>query len=180
MTELEFFKNMIELAGSGKKIDGTYRVDGDKLVQVRADDPDKIPFNDICPYESDCGECPYEDACASDYTCDNETMWGIPDIDHIVFSGPATIVFWEDGTKTVVKCMEGEKNERYAGFAAACMKKLFGSTSRAKSVMNYFTVEQPVKKNDVLPNQISMDEILNVAPAVDNVIQEAINEALAK
>ena len=26
-----------------------------------------------------------------------------PDVDHVIFNGPATIVFWEDGKKTVVK-----------------------------------------------------------------------------
>lgn len=27
-------------------------------------------------------------------------------IDHVIFHAPATIVYWSDGTKTVVKCQE--------------------------------------------------------------------------
>jgi len=60
----------------------------------------------------------------------------LPCVERITFNDPATIVHWADGDKTVVKCMPGEKFERYAGFAAACMKKLFGSTSAAKAIMD--------------------------------------------
>ena len=52
----------------------------------------------------------------------------------ILYHNPATIVFWQDGTKTVVKCMDGEPFEKYAGFCAALAKKVFGSTSKAKKV----------------------------------------------
>ena len=58
----------------------------------------------------------------------------IPAIKRIVYHEPATIVFWQDGTKTVVKCMDGEPFEKYAGFCAALAKKVFGSTSEAKKV----------------------------------------------
>ena len=57
----------------------------------------------------------------------------IPAIKRIVYHDPATIVFWQDGTKTVVKCMDGEPFEKYAGFCAALAKKVF-STSKAKKV----------------------------------------------
>ena len=58
----------------------------------------------------------------------------IPAVKRIVYHDPATIVFWQDGTKTVVKCMDGEPFEKYAGFCAALAKKVFGSTSKAKKV----------------------------------------------
>ena len=58
----------------------------------------------------------------------------IPAVKRIVYRNPATIVFWQDGTKTVVKCMDGEPFEKYAGFCAALAKKVFGSTSKAKKV----------------------------------------------
>ena len=58
----------------------------------------------------------------------------IPSVKRIVYNNPATIVFWQDGTKTVVKCMDGEPFDKYAGFCAALVKKAFGSTSKAKKV----------------------------------------------
>lgn len=56
------------------------------------------------------------------------------DVKRIIHNDPATIVFWADGTKTVVKCMDGEKYDRYAGFCAALAKKVYGSTSQAKKI----------------------------------------------
>ena len=56
-------------------------------------------------------------------------------VDRIIFSPPATIVFWKDGTKTVVKCAKGEPFSEYNGFAAALLKKVFGSNSAVKKLI---------------------------------------------
>jgi len=48
-------------------------------------------------------------------------------IENVIFSGPATIVFWTDGTKTVVKCRKGDKFDPEKGIAMACAKKLLGN-----------------------------------------------------
>lgn len=62
----------------------------------------------------------------------------IPEIRQIYFNretGYTTIV-WEDGSDaTVVRCGDGETFEDYMGFCAAIVKKLFGSTSAAKKMM---------------------------------------------
>ena len=111
-----------------------------------AEEEEEIPDDDIPFCDRDCTGCcdcdqldEYEIVDEDEIDIDlyegEELFWGIPDVRRIIFNDPATIVFWEDDTKTVVKCMAGEKFERYAGFAAACMKKMFGSTSRAKAVM---------------------------------------------
>lgn len=47
-------------------------------------------------------------------------------IDHVIFDGPATIVFWSDGTKTVVKCMDGDEFAYDVGIAMATLKKMLG------------------------------------------------------
>ena len=47
-------------------------------------------------------------------------------IDKVLFNPPATIVFWLDGTKTVVKCKEGEEFSEWAGIALCLAKKLYG------------------------------------------------------
>lgn len=49
-----------------------------------------------------------------------------PHIDHVIFNGPATIVFWKDGTKTVVKHDgKGRKDKRMA-IMYAFMRKIYG------------------------------------------------------
>lgn len=46
----------------------------------------------------------------------------------VIFSGPATIVFWNDGDKTVVKCMKGDHLNYEMGIAMCTLKKLFGDS----------------------------------------------------
>lgn len=48
-------------------------------------------------------------------------------IKKVIFNDPATIVFWQDGTKTVVKCAEGEPYDPEKGLMAAIAKKAFGN-----------------------------------------------------
>lgn len=54
--------------------------------------------------------------------------------DRIIFNPPATIVFWTDGTKTVVKCAEGEKFDPYTGFCYAFAERCLGSLSLIKKI----------------------------------------------
>ena len=144
----------------------TIQVDDDASIDLQVgecvhdedeDEEEDLPFDDECDACDNrscpahpCHSCSCEDEDEEDEDeCpDTDFCLELPWIDHIIFNDPATVVFWCDGTKTVVKCMEGEKFERYAGFAAACMKKLFGTTSNAKNVMNLLDVnmhqEEPV------------------------------------
>lgn len=47
-----------------------------------------------------------------------------PNITNVIFNPPATIVFWDDDTKTVVKCREGDRFDKETGLAMAVIKKL--------------------------------------------------------
>ena len=60
----------------------------------------------------------------------------------ILRSGPATIVFWEDGTKTIVKLSDGEEDNAYAAFTAALAIRIFGSNSKLKKMVKTLTEEQ--------------------------------------
>ena len=51
----------------------------------------------------------------------------IPDITRVIFNKPATIVFWADGTKTVVKSQGKEKYDKEKGLAMAISKKVLGN-----------------------------------------------------
>lgn len=48
-------------------------------------------------------------------------------IKDVIFDGPATIVFWYDGSKTVVKAQNGEKFDPEKGLAMAISKKFLGN-----------------------------------------------------
>ena len=48
----------------------------------------------------------------------------------VIFNGPATIVLWEDGTKTVVKCSERDTLDPEKGLAMAIAKKALGNRGK--------------------------------------------------
>lgn len=57
----------------------------------------------------------------------NVTRSFAPDsIKKVIYNDPATIIFWSDGTKTIVKCMEDDDYDPEKGFMAAVTKKAFG------------------------------------------------------
>ena len=55
-------------------------------------------------------------------------------IKDVIFSDPATVVFWSDGTKTVVKTRGGERYDKEKGLAMAIVKKITGNTG------NYYEI----------------------------------------
>lgn len=55
-------------------------------------------------------------------------------IEDVIFNGPATIVKWTDGTKTIVKCKEGEINNPYMGLAMCISKKVLGNKGNFNEV----------------------------------------------
>lgn len=57
------------------------------------------------------------------------------EISKVIFNPPATIVFWKDNEKTIVKCAEGDTFDQEKGLAMAICKKLFGSN---KSGSDYY------------------------------------------
>lgn len=50
-----------------------------------------------------------------------------PTITKVIFNNPATIVFWSDGSKTVVKTQNGEVFDPEKGLAMAMAKRAFGN-----------------------------------------------------
>lgn len=48
-------------------------------------------------------------------------------IENVIFNDPATIVFWSDGTKTIVKAQDGEVYDPEKGLALAISKKALGN-----------------------------------------------------
>jgi hypothetical protein len=49
------------------------------------------------------------------------------EIKEVIFNPPATIVFWADGTKTVVQAREGDEFDPEKGLAMAISKKALGN-----------------------------------------------------
>ena len=48
-------------------------------------------------------------------------------IEKVIFNDPATIVFWRDGSKTIVKAQTNETFDQEKGLAMAIAKKALGN-----------------------------------------------------
>lgn len=51
-----------------------------------------------------------------------------------------TVVLWEDGTKTIVKCSENNQRDLYNAYCAAFAKKCYGTNSALKREIDKLTV----------------------------------------
>ena len=54
----------------------------------------------------------------------------------IIINYPVSVVFWQDGTKTIVRRAKGEKFNKYTAFTAALAKKIFGNNTRVNAIVN--------------------------------------------
>lgn len=66
----------------------------------------------------------------------------------IIHNDRATIIFWDDHTKTVVRCAEGTTPNNYAAFCAALAKKIYGGNSKVKNIIATAENYVPFKVGD--------------------------------
>lgn len=61
-------------------------------------------------------------------------------IKKVIFNNPATIIIWEDGSKTVVKA-HNEPYDKEKGFAMAVVKYVFGNKPAFNDIINKYIKE---------------------------------------
>lgn len=93
------------------------RVNKQKLI--------KTDYTDYCKHDIECTKEMYKQFLNARYGIGTKRM--LPAIADVIFSGPATIVQWKDGTKTVVKCSKGENFDPEKGLVMAITKKALGN-----------------------------------------------------
>ena len=99
----------------------------------------------------------------------------VPRIKNVIFNDPATIVFWSDNTKTVVKA-QNEPFDPEKGLAMAICKKALGNEG------NYYNEIKkwlPKEKNEtiigkVITSEATSDGILVTAEVVDGIFKDEI------
>ena len=69
----------------------------------------------------------------------------LPSIKQVVFHDPATIVYWLDGTRTVVKCQDGDVYDPEKGLAMAICKKALGNKGNYCKVFKRWLPEEEVE-----------------------------------
>lgn len=50
-------------------------------------------------------------------------------IERVIYSNPATVVIWDDGTKTVCKCFANDQYNPETGLTVCILKKLVGASA---------------------------------------------------
>lgn len=62
----------------------------------------------------------------------------------VIFNDPATVVIWDDGEKTVVKCGENDVYDREKGLALCYMKRILGSSRALNDALKAAHKDDPV------------------------------------
>ena len=108
----------------------------------------------------------------------------LPEIKNVIFNYPATIVFWTDGTKTVVKAQEDDVYDKEKGLAMAIAKKVLGTN---ESGSNYYDVfkkwipkDEP-KKREVIGRVVEVsNEDDGVRILVDTDVDTLVSKTLER
>lgn len=88
-------------------------------------------------------------------------------IKKVIFNDPATIVFWSDGTKTVVKCHD-EEFDPEKGLAMAISKKALGNQGNYFNVFKKRTEPYYEKTDTETPDVESLYPSLTLEKAFEN------------
>ena len=104
--------------------------------------------------------CQY-DALATIKFAETKNFYSL-NVSKIIFNPPATIVFWEDGTKTVVKCSAEDEFSEYYGFLAALGKKVYENNSQIKKLIDKKAERHENKKGEKDISGVAMNSLTEV------------------
>lgn len=92
-------------------------------------------------------------------------------------NGRATVVFFADDTKVVVKLPEGEADNEYSAFCAAITKKMFGTNTRIKRKMEDIREVTPTAEEKKIALEKAREEAAAKQQAeVDRKVQRMAHE----
>ena len=67
-------------------------------------------------------------------------------IEKVIYNPPATIILWNDGTKTMAKCDKEDTYDRATGFMLCVLKKKYGNKT-VKKMFNRYVYDIPPKNS---------------------------------
>ena len=68
----------------------------------------------------------------------------------VIYNDPATIAFWSDGTRTVVKAQPGDIFDPEKGLAMAIAKKACGNTGNYYNGFKKWLPKEPIDKEEII------------------------------
>ena len=104
--------------------------------------------------------------------------WCVPNIKDVIFNNPATIVIWEDGEKTVVKCQEGDIYDPEKGLAMAITKRALGNKGNYCEELKKWLPEDYEAVSSVPISKMHVEfKADNIEKTIEE-LREALNMAL--
>lgn len=101
------------------------------------------------------------------------------EIKRVYFNDPVTVVIWADGTKTIVRCQEGDVYSKETGLALCIAKKALGNKGNFNDVFHKWIPEEDAESN--LSTNTAFNEALakltEAAVKAGSAIKEAVNAA---
>ena len=91
-------------------------------------------------------------------------------IDRVIFNDPATIILWNDGSKTVVKRSYDDIWDSEKGFCMAIIKKLYGNTSFIKKFI------EPEEDIQILTVEEACENLKNFGKKLNDIICKGENK----
>ena len=88
------------------------------------------------------------------------------EIEKVIYNDPATIVFWADGTKTVVKCGEEDVYDYQTGLLMCIAKKVYGNKGKFNDILREWMPEEEEVEEEKNPFEV-MADLLNAALAME-------------
>ena len=102
-------------------------------------------------------------------------------IKNVIFNPPATIVFWTDNTKTVVKCQDDEMFDPEKGITMAFFKKMSGNKGSYFNDIKKWADKYEVSAGiDYSKTLINIDTPTDTASTLKDLIDERIAHYLGK
>lgn len=78
----------------------------------------------------------------------------LPEISKVHFNPPMTIVLWEDGTKTTVKCQEDDAYSDEVGLALCIAKKALGNKGNFNNVFRKWVPDREIDIQSIVPDSL--------------------------
>ena len=93
-------------------------------------------------------------------------------IKRVIFNPPATIVFWSDGSKTVVKCSKSEAFDPEKGLAMAIAKRAQGNCEDYYKDISKWCAGASAQKAKEKSKKDILDDVLELIASAKNTIKD--------
>lgn len=102
----------------------------------------------------------------------------LPSIKNVYFNDPVTVVLWDDGTKTIVRCQNGDTYSKEVGLAMCIAKKTLGNKGNYNDIFKKWIPEEE-KPARGRRSKLNIDEWDKTRDGLSDKLYRCVKEACA-